>query len=273
MVFWWLYQPEERVEAFHAKHSFTRKFCGCMSLRGGCAIACGIWMGVNLYACILAFQSRSPFFSHLDHKTLMVQGGVCLLFALIAFYTLFALFSDSLRSLHHAHRAMWFTVCVFIIDFFVTIVIFGMQEQQYYDWCASKSRNIVDEHVSAQTVNGTQLQFSFTPSQGSRDFYNCNKLWQDEMKFAIAIFIVISICYIYWAICLWSYSQKLFRIARGPSNFLPPGPVAPMIPGMMNLRPGTQEEALEEKTAPSRSTEKSLAQITKSLIERWTSKR
>lgn len=23
---------------------FNRKFCGCMSLRGGCAIACAIWL-------------------------------------------------------------------------------------------------------------------------------------------------------------------------------------------------------------------------------------
>lgn len=41
----WLSYPDAfvREEALHAKHSFARKFCGCMSLRGGCAIACAIW--------------------------------------------------------------------------------------------------------------------------------------------------------------------------------------------------------------------------------------
>lgn len=35
---------EVREEAYHATHSFTRKFCGCMSLRGGCAMACALWI-------------------------------------------------------------------------------------------------------------------------------------------------------------------------------------------------------------------------------------
>lgn len=126
---------EVREEAYHATHSFTRKFCGCMSLRGGCAMACALWIvskcndpliqkvlivyasfkGLHLYCAILAFRysnrkseickqqqpnmgddslyyNNVAVFSYLNVYALMVFGGVCCAFVVVAIFNLFSLF-------------------------------------------------------------------------------------------------------------------------------------------------------------------------------------
>ena len=37
-------EPYFHDQQIHATHSYTRKFCGCMSLQGGGILACLIWM-------------------------------------------------------------------------------------------------------------------------------------------------------------------------------------------------------------------------------------
>lgn len=47
------FQPVSEVR-YTDKNPFNRKFCGCMSLRGGCAAACAIWL-VSLFIKILLY--------------------------------------------------------------------------------------------------------------------------------------------------------------------------------------------------------------------------
>ena len=49
-----------RDNHYHARHSFTRKFCGCMALRGGCAMVCAFWaVGITL-----VYKDKNITFSH-----------------------------------------------------------------------------------------------------------------------------------------------------------------------------------------------------------------
>jgi hypothetical protein len=59
------------------------------------------------------------------------------------------------------------------------------------------SAGLVDEKVAVSFVNGTKVQFEYTPSPNSaNDLYNCNKLWEDEIKLGIAVWFVIIIAYV-----------------------------------------------------------------------------
>ncbi|KAL1927714.1 hypothetical protein VTP01DRAFT_3535 [Rhizomucor pusillus] len=245
-----MFYPEVgyRIETFHAKHVFTRKFCGCMSLRGGCAFACALWVGIDLYVAILAYQTRNPIFSYLDYYAFMVMGTISLIFVVTAFFGLFALFVDSPYLIHFAHRITWVAVSLFLTNFFADIIIFSVQEQQYQNWCSNKSRDSVDEAVTTEA--GVHVAATLIVEAVS-DYYNCHKLWQDELKLAIAMFIVMTICYIYWATCLWSYAQKLLTVnreaatalARGPPPPPPPPPLHPPVPPtVLNLAPSASEE-------------------------------
>lgn len=87
---------------------------------------------------------------------------------------------------------MWVVVFIFIADLFVNIIIFGVQRPQFTDWCVATSRQQVQDQITNN--NGTVL--NFTPNQGNADLYNCDRLWQDELKFAIVLFIMITICFV-----------------------------------------------------------------------------
>ncbi|KAI8337455.1 hypothetical protein BC941DRAFT_36841 [Chlamydoabsidia padenii] len=191
--------------------SFTRKYCGIMSLRAGCALSCIAWVTIGLYGSILAFQFQSPIFSYMDQGALIAQGVICLFLVIAGGAGLTGLYAESMYILNRAHKGAWFAVFTFLIDFFVNIVLFGIQQKNNAIWCFDKSRNSVDEQVSITNINATTTATNTIPytPPSINDFYNCDKLWQDELKFAIAIYIIFLIFFLYWAWCLWAYTQKL----------------------------------------------------------------
>ncbi|KAI9277109.1 hypothetical protein BDA99DRAFT_126904 [Phascolomyces articulosus] len=193
------YDPAEVIgdSHYHARHSFTRKFCGCMSLRGGCAIVCAFWAGLHLYIAIMAFQLSNPVFSYLDRIALNVMGGICVLFVTISFYDLISLFLESMLLLRIAHRLTWIVVAFFLICYFVCIILFGIQKQQFREWCIE----------SAFTDQGYQQDMSFQVAE----VYNCDKLWEDELKLAIAIFMICAACYVSYGIYTHATNTSLFH--------------------------------------------------------------
>ncbi|CAO3577871.1 unnamed protein product [Absidia cylindrospora] len=246
--------------------SFTRKYCGIMSLRAGCALSCIAWIGIGFYGSILAFKFKSPIFSYIDQGALIAQGVICLLLVIAGGAGLTGLYAESMYILNRAHKGAWFAVFAFLVDFFVSIVLFGIQEHDNADWCFDQSKNNVDEHVSLP--NSTAIPF--TPPT-TNDFYNCNKLWQDELKFAIAIYIVFLIFFIYWAWCLWAYTQKL-RVLKDADYYTSeefqmrqnfPGHPPP---GFYNLPP-TKSGAVHPHIN-SNDNQRSMAQVASDFIDR-----
>ncbi|KAI8079767.1 uncharacterized protein BX664DRAFT_317674 [Halteromyces radiatus] len=267
----WMYPypdilPQQRSRTLHAAHSYTRKFCGCMSLRGGCTVACFIWIGLNLYGSILAFQGQS-------HRTaLLIQGAICLIFVLVALFALFAVFVNMPGTLSFAHRSIWMVVIVFLIDFFVCLVLFGVQQPQFQDWCINKSRSVVRSELSSG--NGTTIQLTFSPHIPGSDLYNCTRLWQDEVKFAVVTFVMIAVCYVYWATCLWSYEQKVLVLF---SSELQQGAIEDSarmanfnsMTGMMNMPPSNKAQP---PSVHSDNGQQTLAQITTNALSSLFSK-
>jgi hypothetical protein len=90
----------------------------------------------------------------------------------------------------------WCAVIAFLTDSFINIIVFGVLRGDYETWCLDKSRNYVDEQVTAILGNGTQITMSFSPSQNGMDLYNCHKMWEDELKLGIVVWIVFTIVYV-----------------------------------------------------------------------------
>ncbi|SAM03011.1 hypothetical protein [Absidia glauca] len=275
----WMYPypdilPQQRSRTLHAAHSYTRKFCGCMSLRGGCTVASFIWTGINLYGCILAFQGRSPIFSYIDRTALMIQGAICLIFVLVALFAFFAVFVNMPGSLSFAHRSIWMIVIVFLIDFFVNMVLFGVQQPQFQDWCINKSRGSIRTELQSVVLSNNGTQLSFTANVPGSDLYNCTRLWQDEVKFSVITFVMMAVCYVYWATCLWSYEQKVLVLF---SSELQQGAIEDSarmanlnsMNGMMNMKPGKMNENVPPEDHDG---QKTLAQVTTNALSSLWSK-
>lgn len=79
----------------------------------------------------------------------------------------------------------------------VNTILFIVRRDDYVSWCInSASANLDNTLFNQQPViitNGTATQNFNT---GMADFYNCNRTWQDELKFSVLSTIVMSFVYV-----------------------------------------------------------------------------
>ncbi|KAI7900377.1 uncharacterized protein BX663DRAFT_517378 [Cokeromyces recurvatus] len=214
--------------------SWHRKFCACMSLRGGCAFASLIWLGVNTYIATLSFLGYTPIFSFLHRPALITLGIISIVFSLIAAYIIYGLFKNSPAKLQSGFILLFLIVIIYLIDILVNIFIFCVQKSSYIDWCLSMSQQKIDEKIEGKAINGTIYQIDdLLPSL---NVYNCQKLWENEIKFSIAVFMVMTICYGYWTLCVFYYYGKL-RDLFSYQSFLFNGNIANNLHGPNNPLP------------------------------------
>lgn len=192
---------------YEDNNKFHRKFCGIMSLRGGCGIACAIWIGLNTYIATTAFLGYTLMFSHLDKTALIVLGSISIFFGLVALFILFGLFVDRPGILQLGFLLLVITVPIFLMDILGNTILFGVQKANYMDWCLGQSIGQVDEKIIA--TNGSQIQINYQSAMNNSDLFHCHKLWEDEIKFSLCLLIVMSVCYIYWSACVFYYFDKL----------------------------------------------------------------
>ncbi|RCI03441.1 hypothetical protein CU098_007286 [Rhizopus stolonifer] len=134
----------------------------------------------------------------MDNNTaLYIFGAINLVFFGICFGTLIPIYIKSTNGIRTAASVVNFTVAVVLIDTLINMILFIVQRDHYVEWCisTSDSLNLILENYQLPIVKN--------------DFYNCNRAWQDELKFTILSTLVMILVYGYWAISLTSYSVKL----------------------------------------------------------------
>lgn len=66
----------------------------------------------------------------------------------------------------------------------------------YMSWCLSNSKGSLNENIVVVTGE-PPAQSMINPTEiTSLDTYNCQKLWEDELKFSLAILVIMTICYV-----------------------------------------------------------------------------
>ncbi|GAA5811859.1 hypothetical protein MFLAVUS_005305 [Mucor flavus] len=201
------------------------RICGFMDMNYGGPFVCFLWMVINMYACVLSFQDRSPIYSYLNHASLVVQGVVCLLFVISALVSFFSFTMNNPGQLRRSHRSTWIFVIAFLIIYFVNMVIFGVQKDQFLHWCISKSQtrtvqSLTINNSTTSTISGYNISdisgFVFMPINEGSDLYNCTRLWEDEMKFSV----------VHFAFCFWRHTQdrmvweqQMFEGMYGPQGY------------------------------------------------------
>ncbi|KAI8082434.1 hypothetical protein BDF21DRAFT_262868 [Thamnidium elegans] len=194
------------------------RICGYMDMSYGGPFVCLLWMVINMYACVLSFQDKSPIYSYLNHASLVIQGVVCLLFVISALISLYSFTLNQPGQLRRSHRSTWIFVIAFLIIYFVNMVIFGVQKDQFLNWCISKSQSrtvqaLTINNSTTSTISGYNISeisgFVFMPIHEGSDLYNCTRLWEDEIKFSVVIFVILFTLYIHFAFCFWCHTQDL----------------------------------------------------------------
>jgi hypothetical protein len=161
------------------------------------------------------FHLPLAFYSYIDNTALMVFGAINLIFALVALSGLGVMFIVSItmvlclcikytltsetywqnrawyiRNLSHA---IWSSVFIVLVDIIINVILFIINRQTYNSDCVQDAATRMGRSVQAAFPNGTSVNLNFTTTS---DFYNCDKMWQDELKFSILSVIVIFVLYV-----------------------------------------------------------------------------
>ncbi|KAG0169313.1 hypothetical protein DFQ28_001150 [Apophysomyces sp. BC1034] len=144
-----------------------------------------------------------------------------------------------IRTLSHA---IWVSIFLVLVDGFINVILFITVRGDYQDWCVASASTTINNNVQSSFPNSS-VPFNFARS----DFYNCDKLWQDEFKFSFIAILLMIVLYVYWAACIHSLSHKMYcveltkmRLASGdyqggpmgpaPVMGMPPNPIPPVVP-------------------------------------------
>lgn len=93
-----------------------------------------------------------------------------------------------------------------ITDMVINIIIFIVKRPQYVQWCIDANSNqlnavLQDTQISTAPIGG----FDTTVN----DFYNCNRSWEDELKFSILSWVLLTTVYVSFIILNASYTKTL----------------------------------------------------------------
>ncbi|KAI8646432.1 hypothetical protein BD408DRAFT_410219 [Parasitella parasitica] len=198
------------------------KCCGCISLRFGCVIICIIWAAFSMYMSVLSFQSSSLFFTYMINGPIIAYGLVNLGLSIVAMGGIAVLVTGSFHHIKTLSHAIFVAVFGVIVDAFANIVVFITQKDNYQTQCVAQA---------STTMSATLSNASF---DNKIDYYNCDSLWQNELKFSIIFFALQFAFYCYWSLCIYSFSLVLRGFMQEPYGGEPmmAGPPPPAAPGI-----------------------------------------
>ncbi|KAI7875104.1 hypothetical protein K492DRAFT_168470 [Lichtheimia hyalospora FSU 10163] len=190
----------------HTKHQSLRKCCGCVHLRVGAGITCAFWAGLSLYFAVISFQNSSPFYSYMEQAALVVYGVVNLVLAMIGMLGLGAVYLDVYSYVRTTSHVIMVAVAAVLVDSLINAIIFMTLRSSYNAWCIDNASNRF--HTAVNSTAADMLD---------QDFYNCDRAWQDELKFGLLSFMMMTTFYasVYWAACFRSYRiKKAIRLSQ-----------------------------------------------------------
>ncbi|KAI7867235.1 hypothetical protein BDF14DRAFT_1916165 [Spinellus fusiger] len=231
---------------------YLLKCCGCIHLRTGAGLSGTLWASVSMYFAILSFQGQSVFYSYLIQTPLVIFGVVNLILSVVGVGTLYCVYINKWQAVRASSNAVFVAVFLVIVDSIANAIVFAVKKQDYLNWCITTSSNALGQNKISVQGNTTLLT--------TTDYYNCTRTWEDELKFGILATFLMVILYVYWAMCIYSYSVKrrhiCFReidMAHGtqqeinpvfPTTVLPPmqyvsstQPAAPNVIVLNNQKP------------------------------------
>ncbi|KAL1932823.1 hypothetical protein VTP01DRAFT_8501 [Rhizomucor pusillus] len=225
MDFDWL-NPQIKNRFIHTDLQALRKCCGCIHLRVGAAFSCIVWAALSMYFAVLSFQDKSPFYSYMSSPPLIVYGVVNLFLVIVALLGLLALFRNRWEYIRHFSHATWVAIFAFLVDGLINVILFFNSRPDFQAQCVeAAASNLNATALAAGGTNATSFDLT------SADYYNCDKLWEDEAKFGLMSICIMVVIYIYWAACIYSFSHKQGAANLAAARMMPPPGAAPgMVP-------------------------------------------
>ncbi|KAI7906367.1 uncharacterized protein BX663DRAFT_496171 [Cokeromyces recurvatus] len=166
-------------------------------------------------------MKKSPFYSYIDTRTLIVFGILHILLALLCFYGYIVYWIK--RSVSQYRRYAKLVACfivIILIDIIANFITFVVKKDDFLTWCKHKSMNtMMNQTLQQESLMNTTLTDQFIIMNPDLVF-NCSKLHKADIKFSAATILFIIILYIHWSTFIISDSKNF--IIMQPEIFSQP---------------------------------------------------
>ncbi|KAI8975972.1 hypothetical protein BDB01DRAFT_853475 [Pilobolus umbonatus] len=161
-------------------------------------LGCIVFAPLSLYFAIISLQHQSLFFSHLPIPAMVVFGVLNIMHCLSSIVAFALLITNHVACLNSATQYLIVSASFVSISALVNIVLYIVNRWEYYGKCLeTSSSTFISEVYPHATV----------PSLAVTDYYNCDKLWKDELKFAITFWVAMVAFFIY---CVYGYYRYAY---------------------------------------------------------------
>ncbi|KAI9307049.1 hypothetical protein BJ944DRAFT_33447 [Cunninghamella echinulata] len=202
----------------YSKSRLPARCCGCFPNRLGSALGSIIMSGFSFYFAVLSFMQISPFFSTLPQAPLIVFGVLNLLFGLVTLFAfIMTLITRKWFDRHVVYILGAFCAMV-VIDALVNVVIFSSNRNAFQQWCISDGLSQVKANLDPST------SITLAP-----DYYNCDRLFNDEIKWSLICVILMFLIYAHWTVFIAHFIGKKFI------PFITPTPITEPIPALNSI--------------------------------------
>ncbi|CAO3645436.1 unnamed protein product [Mucor hiemalis] len=155
--------------------------------------------GLSLYFAILSFQAKSPFYSYMESTALYIFGTINLILFGVSLGTLLPLFMKSMYGIRTSSAIINTVIFILLVDMIVNTIVFIVRRGDYVHWCINSTSANLDNSLDQRQI----AQQQFNPTMA--DFYNCNRTWENEVKFSVLSTLVIIFTYVItFSVCLYS---------------------------------------------------------------------
>ncbi|KAI8992454.1 hypothetical protein BDB01DRAFT_778499 [Pilobolus umbonatus] len=208
--------PPDMIKKDNVKRPYC---CGCINNEVGSIFVCFFWGMMSFYFAVLAFMQKSPFYSYTDTVGLVVFGVINLFFGLVSLCSMI-IFLLVLRGMQHQiircydkSRYAIFSVALtaigVLIITIVNFILFLVNKSEFFAWCiGSSTDHIMEVYNKVNSVNDVPSLTLYD----HEDFYNCQRLYMDEVKWSLLCLILMVIVYVGY--CIYSLKYVLILMFK-----------------------------------------------------------
>lgn len=188
--------------------------CGCIHSESNTILICFFWAVLSFYFAVSAFLQQSPFYSYIDTVSQVAFGAINLLFGLVTLTSMVIfIFRNHIRRVNAVtgiitmmeSKRTVFAITTnalgVIIVTLVNFIMFIKGRGDFMNWCIGTSVDYVENQYS-NVNNNTALPENTL--NNATDIYNCERLYQDEVKWSLLCLIIMSVVYIHWILIVAS---------------------------------------------------------------------
>ncbi|SAM04152.1 hypothetical protein [Absidia glauca] len=194
--------------------------CGCFPNWFGSLLGCLIMSGFSFYFGVLSFMQKSPFYSKLETAPLIVFGVVNILFGLITLFTFIMIVISHRVFDRHLVYVLGLSAAAVVLDTLSNFIYFVANQKTFQQWCIS------DGLAQIQSDSNMDAALPIVS-----DYYNCQRLFNDEVKWSLLCVILMFLLYTHWTVFIATFIGKVF-IPMDPMLF-----VTDPIPSMEAIQP------------------------------------